>query len=923
MTRVIHLRRSDSLACQVADVLTHQGERDLSRVEVWIPTAGAGRRIRRELAVHGVLSPQFTQPMRALLPTGVRLAERYEREGTWARVLSAIDRQFLEPLFSGARLDSDTTRLRSGGVLCDLCDLLAEGAKSPSDPHIVDVCSEDAARWEVLGRIYECYLAALNDAGLTDPNEARFQELETPSRQAAFDRLVIACIPDLPMAAQRYAERIASIGVQVDVLTWLPDGVEAFFDPWGRPDPTFWAEHLFMVDAEQIMVARSPLDEARQVLDFVSQSSLPGDYAVILADPTLGSSFRNEVESRGGNAFLPDGSGLDSCEAGIMAVTWSHFQSSGDLRSLRRLLELPHFNRLLRDDSSLRSDDCLAICDFLIGDAVLSEFSQAEALSEIASIDQDVKHLRRNQSVAFVELVKRLSPLTVPELIARAWRVGGEGIEEARAVASLYECLQRSPVFEDSPSCLDHAFARALKAAPVFGSSSPGDIELSGWLEAPWSDACRLAGGGFVEGVLPSLVNGHPFLPDSKRHALGLSDNASRFARDAYLFQCLLITRSANEFRVSFSRFDGEGSPALPSSLLMRCHGDLLPDRALMLFGKLPTGSSIVERQNQWRWSLPDGMHRQLGKMSPTDFSHYLACPFRFYLRRVLWLDSFRADAHEMDPKQFGTLMHEALEKFGRESPLESDPNTIERIVFDYLDKAVVRHFGSSPSPAVRVQVAAAKLRLRGFARVQAEQFDAGWRIVSAERKLEANGENALKIGPLDLSGKIDRIERNVVTGAWRVVDYKTHTKADPPQKKHFRARLDDEWLPSAELEFFNGKKQIKKRWADLQLPLYLKILRHWHADEIGGNHLSAAYFTLSADPDESGVSVFEELTDDVMASAMSCAEAIATLVAQGVFWPCQRLRNSWEDPFEALFLNGTPSHSLAPETIEFLEGKR
>ena len=81
MPETIFLKKQTPLASQVAEVLLTDGGQDLSRVEVWIPTAGAGRRIRRVLAERGVLSPLFTQPMRAILPNGVRIAERFEREG--------------------------------------------------------------------------------------------------------------------------------------------------------------------------------------------------------------------------------------------------------------------------------------------------------------------------------------------------------------------------------------------------------------------------------------------------------------------------------------------------------------------------------------------------------------------------------------------------------------------------------------------------------------------------------------------------------------------------------------------------------------------------------------------------------------------------------------------------------------------------
>ena len=917
------LTKQKALASQVADHLLSSGGGDLSRVEVWIPTAGAGRRIRSSLAERGVLSPRFTQPMRALLPDGCRLAERFEREAAWALALGKLDTQFLEPLFSDAKLDSQNSRLKSGGVLCDLCDLLAEAGRKPSDPRLSVACGEDSERWELLGRIYPCYLAALEDYGLTDPNEARFAEMLNPTRVEKLDRLFIACIPDLPLAAQRYAEALELRGVQVEVLVWRPEGLSGSFDLWGRPDPLEWERCELVIDSRQITAVRSPEDEARLAIEFAVSCPVPGDYAVVLADPKLGMTFRSEVESRGGAAFLPDGISLSMSEPGVMALEWARFRASGELRVLRRLIELPHFTRVLRGESELTSDDCLAVCDYLIGVAVLSEFPEAEAFVGVEGDPDKDKSKRRAQAVILIGLVKCLLPLTVTDLLAKAWRGGGEGLEAARSVVDLYETIQVSPFYREDREGADQAFARALKSEIVFSSSNSGDVELSGWLEAPWIEARRLALAGCAEGFLPSSVNGHPFLPDSKRSSLGLSDNAARFARDAYLFQCQLITRAPEELQVSFSRFDGEGSPAVPSRLFLRCSEDALPERVIELFGELPRGTRRSRRMNDWLWSLPATMRRSVEKMSPTDFGQYLACPFRFYLSRVLYLDAFNSDAREMDPKLFGTLLHEALEKYGTETPHESDEGKIEHFVLGHLEASVKRLFGPSPSPAVRVQVAAAKIRLISFARVQAEQFAAGWRIVSAERKLAADTENPFQIGPLNLSGKIDRIERNERTGEWRVLDYKTHSKAIPPAKKHFGPRLFSEWLPSAEFEFHNGKRQVKKRWADLQLPLYSHILRHWHGAEIGDKPVLTAYFTLSADPSETSVKDFTELNAEVMASSLECAKEIAGLVHRGVFWPPQPLKTSWDDPFRALFLNGKPENCFAPETIDFLKGNK
>jgi ATP-dependent helicase/nuclease subunit B len=923
MPETIFLKSPQPLAAQVAAHLLERSGNDLRRVEVWVPTAGAARRIRHALAERGVLSPHFTQPMRALLPEAADLAQRFEREAAWARVLRDANPDLLEPLFSDALLDSTDARLKSAGVLCDLADLLAESSCNPCEPRLLEICAEDAHRWEALAELHRGYLAVLKRHGLRDPNEARFAEIAKPARASQLDRLVIAGIPDLPLAARRFAESLQKSGVRVEVLVWVPGEPSGGFDAWGRPDPDEWADCRIQVEDSQILCARSPDEEAAAALDFALAAKKPGDYALLLADPEAGPAFRSEVENRGGRAFLPDGGRLDLSEAGRIALEWERFRAGGDLRILRRLLELPRFNRVLRDTTELKTSDPLADCDYLIGEAVLSDFEQAAAFANIPFDSESDRLKRRAQSQALIARVGELRRTQVSDLLAQAWKHGGEGLETARKVEALHRTLADSPLYANDPDGLDNAFARALKSEPLFESSEPGDVELSGWLEAPWIDAERMALCGCVEGVLPSALNGHAFLPDSKRRDLGLADNASRFARDAYLFQCLLHARPASEFLCAFSRFDRDGSPLLPSRLFLRCPEEALPERVRKLFGDVASAKTRATRVNSWLWNLPDSLRKKVVKMSPTDFSEYLACPFRFYLKKVLYLDTFTPDAREMDAKRFGLLVHEALEHFGRQSPDEGNPVVIERLVMEHLDAAVLSLFGPAPSPAVRIQIEGARARLRAFARVQAEQFAQGWRIVATEKKLESESENPMTLGPLKISGKIDRIEKNEVTGAWRILDYKTYATPKAPSKQHFGSCLSTEWLDEAIVEIPGAKNPKKKRWADLQLPLYHKILHHLYGAQIGEAPVSTGYFLLCADPAETAVLEFTELTSDILDSALACAEAVTRLVGEGVFWPPQPPKGSWDDPFEPFFLNGKPESCLTTSTIEFLKGEQ
>jgi ATP-dependent helicase/nuclease subunit B len=913
MPTLCFLKSKTSLAGQVAGFLLRSGGYDLSDSEVWIPTAGAARRIRRALAETGVLSPRFLQPMQALLPEGAHLASRIEREGAWAQVLASSPPDFLEPLFPDSKvLSSEAARLKSAGVLCDLCDLLAEGGLNPASPDVHKVCEGDSERWQVLAKLHWQTLRFFRRVGLLDPNEARLAEIEKSSRNQSLRRLVIACIPDLSLAAQRYAEALERAGVRVEVLVWLPAEAQGGFDGWGRPDPLQWAACQLPVEESQISISRSPAEEARAALDFASRADSPGDYALVLADPSLSSAFRAEIDGRGGKAFLPEGANLESTEPAILLLEWLRFKESLDLRVLRRLCELPAFGRLL---ARFGQCEALAVCDHLIAVALLSDFDQARLYAQSPIDPAREKTGPRIFVREFVENVESLLLLSPRDLIPRAWRGGGEGMVLARRLSKLHAGIEASPVFQNWSEGGLAVLARALRSESDFTVSEPGDVELSGWLEAPWIEAERMGVYGCIEGLLPTRVDGHAFLPDSARQALGLANNAGRLARDAYLFQALMASRDPTDLQFSFSRFDQEGSPSLPSSLLLRCPQEDLPARVLKTFGEIPAPSLPPTRVNQWRWSLPAELRRSVVKLSPTDFREYLACPFRFYLKKVLRLENFDPNAREMDSLSFGSILHSALELFGKENPLESDAAKIERQILANLDDVVREQFGAKPSPAVRIQVEAAKVRLRAFAHVQAAEFAKGWRIVSVERKLES--DERLCIGPLPLSGKIDRIERHEQTGSWRVMDYKTYAQSKIPAKSHFGPPSAVDWLPGAQLQI-GGKS---KSWIDLQLPLYLRIFSHWHGLELGDTSPSTAYFILSSDPAETSVQEFVELDSAVQNSAMSCAEEIASRVAQGVFWPPRTASSRWEDSFEALFTNGKPEDCIDPDTIRFLEG--
>jgi ATP-dependent exoDNAse (exonuclease V) beta subunit len=264
-----------------------------------------------------------------------------------------------------------------------------------------------------------------------------------------------------------------------------------------------------------------------------------------------------------------------------------------------------------------------------------------------------------------------------------------------------------------------------------------------------------------------------------------------------------------------------------------------------------------------------------------------------------------------MNAMQFGDLIHKVLERFGKESRGEGDRKVIEALILSHLETESRERFGQDPSPAVRVQLEAARVRLISFARVQAEEYAKGWRILESEYKIGADHPQVLSLAGLKLTAKIDRIEEN--GDLIRIIDYKSQGSLTKPEKKH---------LGSPAAAFFKEAEvtvtEKPKAWTDLQLPLYRRIAETLYP----GRPVETAYLVLAADPEQSGVKALE-LDADQMESAMKCAEAVASRMVDDVFWPPRTLPSNWEDKFESLFLNGKPEHCIDEETVRYLKGKK
>ena len=418
---------------------------------------------------------------------------------------------------------------------------------------------------------------------------------------------------------------------------------------------------------------------------------------------------------------------------------------------------------------------------------------------------------------------------------------------------------------------------------------------------------------GFNEGKVPDAIVGDAYLPNQARAALGLRDNDDRLARDIYYLTALLESRAA-EGRVDLlvGKTANDHSPLSPSRLLFLCPDEELPTRARQLFkGELEdTKPPPAPWSRAWQLEPPplpeDAKIRR--QLSVTQFSDYLRCPFRFFLKHGLGMEEYDRHKLEMDNRDFGNLCHDALESFGSEPSIRN--STDRREISDYLigqlGSRVNRIYGSSLTVPILIQLESAKQRLDWAARIQAEERAYGWAITDVEWSVPKDAATDLpqwRIAGLPISFKIDRIERHETTGELRVLDYKTSDRATSPHDTHL-ARIP--W--GVELSEFpdwalaRGSDGRPRRWVNLQLPLYIQALRDHYPDAADTN-ITTGLFKLPRAASETKIDLWHNLDAGTLASALNCAVRVVENIQAQNFWPPTPTRQfpKW-DPFKKLF---------------------
>ena len=894
-----------------------EGPLDLSNILLIAPTRQAGRRLREALASHAGARNQAVFPPRVIMPEALAsldapaagIASRAESLLAWTKVLRETELDRFREVFPidppvrtfawAVRLAREFQRLQA---------TLAENGL-----RMVDVAARggddfpEAERWHQLGVLERACDAALTARGLRDPQAAKIACAANPAAPAGIRRIIVAGTPDpLPLAINVLAAYAAG-GLPVDVLVSGPVDGAALFDAWGRPEATVWAARTLTLEnfESRVRLCADPAAQAEAIVSCASEYKTPGGrLGVGVADAEVLPSLENGLKRAGVPAFNPEGRPLRAEALHTLLSALAELVREPSFAAVAALLRCPDVLRWM-DGSPTR---LLAALDELHAEHLPPTLAAARmharghpAWSGLAAVLDSVARLRvalldgefpANVRGALTEIFKeRRFDLARPEdaRAIEAAQVWSDVLTELEAAVSQFPGLEAADVWELA--------LRALGDSQRFDDKPEGAVELQGWLELLWDDAPHLIVAGLNDGRVPDAVVGDAFLPEVLRERLGLKTNGGRFARDACLLQALVAFRTEGRGRLDLlvGKTSSAGDPLRPSRLLFLCPDAELPARVAFLFKPVEAARPSLA----WRraWKLAPRADAKIERLSVTAFRDYLKCPFRFYLKHGLRMQAVDPHKAELDAMDFGNLCHGALEAMGRaDSPVRdcTDAGVLRGFLLGELERTARERYGAEPVLPLVVQLESARQRLSKVAEVQAQLRAEGWVIERTEWKFE------FALGGLPVRGKIDRIDRNELTGEVRVLDYKTSDKPVNPADAHLRApkrNEDIEALPAcARFAMGDNGEMI---WIDLQLPLYLQAV----AEEFG-HAVACGYFNLPKAAGETGVSLWSGYDSALQSAAMSCAGGVASAVQARRFWPPAELPADYDD-FAVLFQQG------------------
>lgn len=895
------------------DRYNENGLVDLTKVTIVTPTRRAGRRLRevllevadeKQLAIFPPRITTVGSLPELLYQKKLPFAPPLVQQFAWVDALQKTDRKTLKEIVPQyPTTDSDPRWMELGALLqrqhieltdnrLDFASVAKRGQELSQDLNGFT----DFARWTALATVQERYLRSLDDLELWDRQTARNYAID--HAECAIDgEVVLIGAVDLSRTLRGMLELVAH---QVTALVFAEQSWSDRFDTFGCVIPSAWQTSLIPVEDHHILVADGPANQADAVVHAIE--SFDGkysadDFTIGVPDVSLVPHLENKLRQFDINVRWGPGRSL----AASPPVQWlrivADYLLTDRYEPFAELIRHKDTHHYLTGLKYHR--DAIKELDRYFDKHLPDKIRLPETDPKKKSNDQKLVRELPGGAVFVLNLLKSLkgnprSPVEwckeIQDVLVRLYDNRQLNIDNEFDRATLQACdqlnlsIERMEMLPESLTPNVSASATILMLLSqiddeeVAPATSNNVIEMVGWLDLPLDDAKVTIATNMNDGVVPRSVSSDVFLPNKFREALGLDDNARRYARDAYALQSLLNSRMA--VRLIVGRRASTNDPLRPSRLLMATHSEKLAKRCLRLFnGKAdcdPIVMPVDHDELKFHVPKPNKLVSPIESLSVTDFANYLTCPYRFYLKKVQRIRSVDDKVTEMDGATFGSLAHDVLELFGKSEFADtSNPDEIKLYLSQQLSKLATQQFGKHPKPTVQVQLAQLRLRMDEFAHRQADWRAKGWKIIQTELE-EDHGKIMVDGMPMRLRGRIDRIDHRVNAGEdeYAVLDYKTGDAGDAPKKKHIKG-------------YKVGEKVRPEQWVDLQLPLYRYLLRSIEGigESLEGKTVKLGYVLLPSVAKETRFDLVN-WTDETIASADRAAEEVVRRIRREEFWP-------------------------------------
>ncbi len=925
-SRLHHLPWDQPLLPQVVRLLAAdwkgEGPLDLSNLLVIVPTRQSGRRLREALAAHAHAREQAVFPPRVVPPETLAtlgaplsgIASRLASQLAWITVLRAGSLDGFRAVFP---VDPPARDFAWARRLADqfmrLQAMLAEAGLRMGD--VAARAGRDfpeVERWAQLTLLEQHYDAELAARNLRDAQVAKLAFAAAPALPPGIKKIIVLATPDpLPLAIGILARHAERLPVEIVVCGPADEPVGALFDEWGRPRAEVWTQRVLAWPEfeRQVWLCPDPTAQADQIVQLAQSYAGPeGLLAVGVADPEVLAPLENGFSRAGVPAFNPEGRPRRRDALHALLALLAEFARTDEFSSVAALLRCPD----VLDWLGRRSGPGFSPARLL---AELDELQAAHLPPTLAAAREHGGKFP-GAAGALAALAELRAALTRGEFPANALNVlttlfAARRVETdsplAESTAAWLEVTSETGrVLADFPGLTraeswDLALGQFAESVR-FDEKPAGALELNGWLELLWEDAPHLVVAGVNDGRVPDAVVGDAFLPEALRGRLGLKTNAMRFARDAYLLATVAAMRATTgRLDLLLGKVSTAGDPLRPSRLLLRCADAELPRRIAFLFRTVTTAQASLPWTRAW--PLRPRVVPLPTKLSVTALRDYLECPFRFYLKQVLRMEPVDFTKAELDARDFGTLLHGALQVMGENEKLRhcADEAVLRDALLAEFERRVRARYGEILTLPLVVQFESARQRLRAAAAVQARECAAGWRIERVEWSIE------LPLSGLLLRGKIDRIDRHA-DGRVRVLDYKTSDTPETPLKAHLGPVGKAGRSPAWARVMVGGRERI---WLDLQLPLYRRAV----AAEFGAE-VTCGYFNLPKAAGETEVVGWDDFTPELQAAAVDCAQHAAAAVVAAKFWPPAELSPREDEDWAALLHHGAAASVAADWTV-------